>query len=43
MNYSVRLNATKDEGVQIGDGSCIWHFVRVSARIAEGVPFGQNA
>jgi UDP-2-acetamido-3-amino-2,3-dideoxy-glucuronate N-acetyltransferase len=44
MNYTIHPSAIIDEGAQIGDGSCIWHFVHVCgrAKIGKGVSLGQN-
>ena len=41
---SVHPSAVVDEGVTIGDGSRVWHFVHVcaGARIGRGVSLGQN-
>jgi len=44
MNYTVHPSAIVDEGVEIGEGSRIWHFVHVcsDAKIGKGVSLGQN-
>jgi UDP-2-acetamido-3-amino-2,3-dideoxy-glucuronate N-acetyltransferase len=41
---TIHPSAIVDEGVQIGEGSRIWHFVHVcgDARIGKGVSLGQN-
>jgi UDP-2-acetamido-3-amino-2,3-dideoxy-glucuronate N-acetyltransferase len=38
------MDAIIDDGAQIGEGSCIWHWVHVcgAARIGQGVSLGQN-
>lgn len=44
MNYTIHPSAIVDEGAQIGEGSCIWHFVHVcgGAKIGKSVSLGQN-
>lgn len=44
MSYFVHPSAIVDAGVQIGEGTKIWHWVHVSsgARIGKSCSFGQN-
>lgn len=44
MTVQIHPSAIVDQGAQIGDGSCVWHFVHVcaGARIGKGVSLGQN-
>jgi UDP-2-acetamido-3-amino-2,3-dideoxy-glucuronate N-acetyltransferase len=44
MNYKVHQSSIIDNGVQIGDGSYIWHWTHVcsGAKIGKDVTIGQN-
>jgi UDP-2-acetamido-3-amino-2,3-dideoxy-glucuronate N-acetyltransferase len=44
MSYAAHPSAIIDDGAQIGEGSCVWHFAHVcaGARIGKGVSLGQN-
>ncbi|PSJ44883.1 N-acetyltransferase [Zobellella endophytica] len=44
MIYSAHPSAIIDDGAQIGNGTCIWHFVHVcgGAHIGRNVSLGQN-
>ena len=44
MLYYAHESAILDDGVQIGEGSRVWHFVHVcsGAKIGKGVSLGQN-
>lgn len=44
MTFFAHASAIIDHGAEIGDGTCIWHFVHVSsgARIGRNVVLGQN-
>lgn len=44
MSYYQHPSAIVDDGAQIGEASCVWHFVHVcgGAQIGKGVSLGQN-
>jgi UDP-2-acetamido-3-amino-2,3-dideoxy-glucuronate N-acetyltransferase len=44
MGFFRHDSAIVDDGAQVGEGSCIWHFVHVSsgARVGHNVVLGQN-
>ena len=44
MSITIHSTAIVDEGAQIGDGSCVWHWVHISgdAKIGSDCSFGQN-
>jgi UDP-2-acetamido-3-amino-2,3-dideoxy-glucuronate N-acetyltransferase len=44
INVTIHPSAIVDEGAQIGEGSCVWHFAHVcsGAKIGQGVSLGQN-
>lgn len=44
MNIQIHETAIIDEGAQIGNHSCIWHWVHIcgGAMVGEGVSLGQN-
>ncbi len=44
MIYTAHSSAIIDDGAEIGEGSCIWHFAHVcsGAKIGKGVSLGQN-
>lgn len=44
MAYKVHATAIVDEGAQIGEGACVWHWVHVcaGAKIGEHCSLGQN-
>jgi UDP-2-acetamido-3-amino-2,3-dideoxy-glucuronate N-acetyltransferase len=44
LNYTVHSSAIVDAGAQIGEGSCVWHWVHIcaGARIGRACSFGQN-
>lgn len=44
MTITIDPSAIVDQGAQIGDGSCVWHFVHIcgGAKIGEKCSLGQN-